>query len=231
MSAHPRVRKASWMSSRISQRTRRRRNQSRWANARSMKQRWLPRPEPCSVPRRAIRGFTPRSQTQAPVLVVVVAAVTQHYVRAASWTASLSAYRRHGLEEWDQLGDVVAVAAGQGDGKRDAGGVGDQVVFAAGSAPVDGASSGGSSARPGLPRARTRGTGGIHVAALGFVARWPACCPRGRSLCTPSHIVSEGGPTGRRAPGGTVGGMRGRLRLMWCRRGGCPHPSQKERSL
>lgn len=35
MRAHPRVRKASWMSSRISQRIRRRRNQCRWANARS----------------------------------------------------------------------------------------------------------------------------------------------------------------------------------------------------
>jgi len=49
MSAHPRVRNASWMSSRISQRMRRRRNQCRWAKARSTTQRWAPRPEPCSV--------------------------------------------------------------------------------------------------------------------------------------------------------------------------------------
>ncbi|MER5853482.1 glycoside hydrolase family 3 N-terminal domain-containing protein [Streptomyces sp. NPDC002012] len=34
------------------------------ANARSTTQRCLPRPEPCSVPRRAISGFTPRSQTR-----------------------------------------------------------------------------------------------------------------------------------------------------------------------
>ncbi len=60
----PRVGKVSWMSWRISQRIRRRRNQCRWANARSTTQRWLPRREPCSVPRRAIRGFTPRSRTR-----------------------------------------------------------------------------------------------------------------------------------------------------------------------
>jgi hypothetical protein len=41
-----------------------------------------------------------------------------------------------------QLGDVVAVAAGQGGGERGAGGVGDQVTFAARPAPIDGASSG-----------------------------------------------------------------------------------------
>lgn len=37
------------------------RNQYRWANVHSATQRWAPRPEPCSVPRRAISGFTPRS--------------------------------------------------------------------------------------------------------------------------------------------------------------------------
>lgn len=51
------------MSSRISQRIRRRRNQCRWANARSTAQRCAPRPEPCSVARRAISGFTPKSLT------------------------------------------------------------------------------------------------------------------------------------------------------------------------
>lgn len=46
------------------------------------------------------------------------------------------------MQKRDELGDVVAVAAGQGDGEWDAGGVGDQVVLAARPAPVDGASSG-----------------------------------------------------------------------------------------
>lgn len=79
---------------------------------------------------------------QAAVLVVVVAAVAQHHVRAVPGPAALAPHRRHGLQEWDQLGDIVAVAAGQSGGKRDAGGIGDQVVLAAGSAPVDRASSG-----------------------------------------------------------------------------------------
>ncbi|MGW7243704.1 plasmid stabilization protein [Streptomyces sp. NPDC054804] len=31
-------------------------------------QRWAPRPQPCSVPRRAISGFTPRSRTSGRYL-------------------------------------------------------------------------------------------------------------------------------------------------------------------
>jgi hypothetical protein len=87
---------------------------------------------------------------QAAVLVVVVAAVAQHQVRAAPGPASLAPHRRYRLKQWDQLGDVVAVAAGQGGGERDAGAVGDQVMFAARPAPIDGASSGlGSPLTPG----------------------------------------------------------------------------------
>lgn len=93
-------------------------------------------------------GATPSDQRlhaeipdEAAVLVVVVAAVTQHHVRAAPGPAALVPHRRYGLRQRDQLGDVVAVTAGQGDGERYAGGIGDQVVFAAGSAPVDRASS------------------------------------------------------------------------------------------
>ncbi len=78
---------------------------------------------------------------QAAVLVVVVAAVAEHDVGAAAGPAAFTPHGRHGLEEWDQLGDVVAVAAGECGGERDAGGVGDQVVFAAGSAPVNRTSS------------------------------------------------------------------------------------------
>lgn len=71
---------------------------------------------------------------ETAVLVVVVAAITQPHVGAATGPAALAPHRWHGLQEWDELGDVVAVAAGQGGGKRNAGGIGDQVVFAAGSA-------------------------------------------------------------------------------------------------
>lgn len=49
MIAQPRVRKAWWMSARISQRIRSRRNQRRSAKAASTTQRFLPRPLPRSV--------------------------------------------------------------------------------------------------------------------------------------------------------------------------------------
>lgn len=62
---------------------------------------------------------------------MVVAAVGRHHGGAVSGRAALAANGRHGLEERDQPGDIVAVAPSQGGGERDAGGVGDQVVFAA----------------------------------------------------------------------------------------------------
>lgn len=96
----------------------------------------------------AVFGAAPRDQwlhaecaDQAAVLVEVVAAVTEHDVGAASGPTALATYRRHGLKQWDELGDVVAIAAGQGDGERDARGIGDQVVLAARPAPVDRTSS------------------------------------------------------------------------------------------
>lgn len=76
------------------------------------------------------------------VLVVVVAAVSKDHVRAAPGPAALASHRRHGLEERDQLSDIVAVATGQGGSKRDAGGVSDQMMLTARPAPVNGASSG-----------------------------------------------------------------------------------------
>lgn len=78
---------------------------------------------------------------EAAVLVVVVAAVTEHDVWAAPGTAGLAPHRWNGFEQRNELGDVVAIAAGEGDGERDAGGVGDQVVLAARPAPVNRTSS------------------------------------------------------------------------------------------
>jgi hypothetical protein len=43
----------------------------------------------------------------------------------------------HRLDQRDQLGDVVAVPAGEGDGQRYAAGVADQVVLEARSPAVD----------------------------------------------------------------------------------------------
>jgi hypothetical protein len=75
-----------------------------------------------------------------------VAAIAQHHIEAAPGPAGLAAHGWHGLEQRDQLGDIVAVSAGQGCGERDTGRVGDQMVLTARPAPVD-----GTSARPGSP--------------------------------------------------------------------------------
>ena len=82
------------------------------------------------------RGDTSRAQLP-PVLVVVVATIGEQLPRLAPWPAASSPDRWHGVDQEDQLGDVVAVAAGQGDCQRNAAGVADQVVLAAGTAAVD----------------------------------------------------------------------------------------------
>jgi hypothetical protein len=77
------------------------------------------------------------SAQPAAVDVVVVAAVGEQLPRAAAGTAAPAADRRHGVDQRDELGDVVAVAAGEADRQRDAAGVADQVVLGAGPAAVD----------------------------------------------------------------------------------------------
>ena len=74
---------------------------------------------------------------QTAVLVVVVAAVSVEPAGPTTWCADHAPDWRDRVDQWDQLGDVVAVATGQRHGQRDAGGVGDQVVLGAGLAPVD----------------------------------------------------------------------------------------------
>jgi hypothetical protein len=75
----------------------------------------------------------------AAVVVVVVAAVGDQRPRPASWTADAAADGRHSVEQSEQLGDVVAVAAGERPGERDAAAVYEQVVLAAPAAAIDGA--------------------------------------------------------------------------------------------
>ena len=74
---------------------------------------------------------------EPPVLVVVVAAVGDQHPRPASWAANSAAHRRHAVEQVKQLGDVVAVAAGERPGKRDAAAVYEEVVLAACPAAID----------------------------------------------------------------------------------------------
>ena len=76
------------------------------------------------------------------VFVVVVAAVGDHRVGAASRPADASAYRWHPVEQRQQLSDVVAVAAGQRPGQRQAAAVYEEVLLAARPAPVDRAGTG-----------------------------------------------------------------------------------------
>ena len=84
-------------------------------------------------------GFDPSLPDEAAVLVVVVAAVGEQRLGSSSGSADASADGRHPVEQLDQLGDVVAVAAGQGPGERDAAAVYEQVVLAPAPAAIDGA--------------------------------------------------------------------------------------------
>lgn len=75
---------------------------------------------------------------EAAVLVVIVTAVTEHDVGAAPGSAALAPHGRHSpMQWWDELGDVVAIATGQGDGGWNARDIGNQMVLAARPAPVD----------------------------------------------------------------------------------------------
>jgi hypothetical protein len=78
-------------------------------------------------------GFDPASPHQAPVLVVVVAAVSEDHVGLLAGPAVLAGDRSRVqiVEQRHQLGHVVAVAAGQLDGQRDARRVDEQMVLGA----------------------------------------------------------------------------------------------------
>ncbi len=83
-----------------------------------------------------MRGGAAGAQ-DAPVGVVVVAAVGVDLSWLAARPPSSAADRRDGVQQRDELGDVVAVPAGEGHRQRDAAGVADQVVLAARLAAVD----------------------------------------------------------------------------------------------
>ncbi len=87
-------------------------------------------------------GFDPALPDEAAVLVVVVAAVGEQRLGASSWSADTAADGRYPVEQLEQLGDVVAVAAGQRPGERDAAAVYEEMVLAARPAAIDGAGTG-----------------------------------------------------------------------------------------
>jgi hypothetical protein len=84
-------------------------------------------------------GFDAALPDQAAVLVVVVAAVGEQRLWSSSWPADAAADGWHPVQEFEQLSDVVSVAAGQRPGERDPATVYEEVVLAARATPVDGA--------------------------------------------------------------------------------------------
>src|SRR3954462_11541140 len=117
---------------------------------------------------------------ESAVLVVVVAAVSDHAVGAPPGSADGAADGRHFVEQRDQLGDVVAIPARDRERERDPAGVDQEMVFRSRSAPVN--------------RARAR------FGAPFFAWMWlpsttardhsisPACCSfESSSACSLSH--------------------------------------------
>lgn len=87
------------------------------------------------------RGDALGSQVPA-VAVVVVAAVGVEPLRSLSGSTADASDRWDLVDQGHQLGDVVAVAAGQADGEGDSARAGDDVVFRARAAAVDRARTG-----------------------------------------------------------------------------------------
>ena len=74
---------------------------------------------------------------EATVFVVVVAAIGDDAVGTPPGPANTAAYRRHPVEQREQLSAVVAVAAGERPGQRQPPAVYEQVLLAAATASVD----------------------------------------------------------------------------------------------
>ena len=87
-------------------------------------------------------GLDPALPYLAAVLVVVVAAVGDQAVGTATRPADVAAHGRHGVEQRQQLRDVVAVAARQAPGEREPAAVDQEVVLRARAAAVDRARTG-----------------------------------------------------------------------------------------
>jgi hypothetical protein len=82
-------------------------------------------------------GCDPAPAELASVAVVVVAAIGGETLRSSARTAHRAADGRHPLEQRHELGDVVAVAAGDTPGERDPGRVYEQVMLGASSGSIN----------------------------------------------------------------------------------------------
>jgi hypothetical protein len=75
------------------------------------------------------QGLDATGPELAAVLVVVIAPVGEQPIGALAGTADLAGDRDDAVDQGQQLGDVVAIAAGQGDRQRQPAAVGQQVVL------------------------------------------------------------------------------------------------------
>ena len=92
----------------------------------------------------AVRGFAPCDLGPDPALSqlatlrpVVVRAVSSDPVGSPPRPTDVAANRRHAIDERDQLGDVVAIAARERPGERDPGRVDEEVVLGAVSGSIN----------------------------------------------------------------------------------------------
>ena len=84
----------------------------------------------------AVCGVAPRDLGPDPALaelaattVVVIGAVGADTFRSPPWPADLAAHQWNTIDKKDQLGAVVAVAAGERPGERDAATLNEEVVL------------------------------------------------------------------------------------------------------
>ena len=82
-------------------------------------------------------GCDPALTELATMCRVVVAAVGAEPLRPSTGPADPAAHRRHSVDERDQLGAVVAVAARERPRERDPGRVDEEVVLGAGSGSIN----------------------------------------------------------------------------------------------
>ena len=82
-------------------------------------------------------GCDPADSDEAAVLVVVVAAVGAHDFGAAAWSADQTADWWHAVDQGDQLGDIVSVAASERPGERDPARIYEQVMLGAVSGSIN----------------------------------------------------------------------------------------------
>lgn len=75
------------------------------------------------------QGLDAPSPELATVLVVVIAPVGEESIGALAGTTDLARARRDAVDQGQELGDVVAIAAGQGNRQRQPAGVGQQVML------------------------------------------------------------------------------------------------------